>query len=257
MPVRLNVAAGFLHGEQIAIPCRAPPGIANGQDDNLACDVRHAASAVPAPRASSAFLSLPTWGSRGRWVMFELASLAGEVSSEGPLLVGLAVACPQLGQRTVGGASAGHVQAQPGLQRRYASRSGWSRTAETGMLALTISSPQAQDDDCEHALTVSLNKCRVKRAAGALLRLSLAVLRPLATTCGYAWKTQGRSRRVRRNTGPARRQRAPCPSPPDTPGNGAHARALPRPRQMILCRHRSVTRTASCPRFLGTPSAIA
>src|SRR3569833_2259479 len=38
--------------------------------------------------------------------------------SEGPLLVGLAVAGPQLHQRTVRGSAGGHVQAQPGLHPR-------------------------------------------------------------------------------------------------------------------------------------------
>src|SRR5947207_5852555 len=69
-----------------------------------------AASVTVAARASSA---LPAYRDRGLTVIIEPA-----FSSEGPLLVGLAVACPEVGQGAVGGARPGHVEAQPRLTVR-------------------------------------------------------------------------------------------------------------------------------------------
>src|SRR5215467_1248257 len=67
-----------------------------------------AASAAAAPISSTAFL---TCLRRDRKVIANLPFLP-----EGPLLVGLAVARPQFDQGAVGGARAGHVQAQAGLR---------------------------------------------------------------------------------------------------------------------------------------------
>jgi hypothetical protein len=47
--VRLDVAAGFVHAEEIAVPGCAPVGVADGQDDNLAGYAGHGSTvAVPA-----------------------------------------------------------------------------------------------------------------------------------------------------------------------------------------------------------------
>src|SRR5581483_211641 len=73
-----------------AVPAKAPP-----------------ARATAAPNSTMRCLA---FRNRDQTVMGCLPSLP-----EGPLLVGLAVAGPQLGQGAVGGAGAGDVQAQPGL----------------------------------------------------------------------------------------------------------------------------------------------
>jgi hypothetical protein len=49
MAVRLDVAAGFVHAEEIAVPGGAPVSVADGQDDNLTGYAGHGSTlAVPA-----------------------------------------------------------------------------------------------------------------------------------------------------------------------------------------------------------------
>src|ERR1022692_624658 len=90
------------------------PCVAARAGSELLATVAPAASAIPAPSTRSAFLARR---SRDRKVIVEPAFPSEEPPglTEGPLLVGLAVARPQLGQGAVGGARARDVQAQSGL----------------------------------------------------------------------------------------------------------------------------------------------
>lgn len=57
MPVWLDVAARFLHAEQIAIPSCAPVDVADGQNDNLTCDAWH----TPTPLSAVDHVNAPAW----------------------------------------------------------------------------------------------------------------------------------------------------------------------------------------------------